>query len=145
MSLDDQYFGYYEMSGSILNDKLSILALCIQGIMMILFIVLISFLLLPIAKSIPQTLFVVPINRLLKLLRSNAEPKSFSAPYEIMKLRHEVDAILQEKAEVTRKKELVKQANEHGGKDNISAMLAKPVKAYPANSNWLSKIVELFT
>lgn len=112
MSLDDQYFGYYKMSGSILNDKLSIVALFIQGIMMILFIVLISFLLLPIAKSIPQTLFVVPINRLLKLLRSNSEPNEFSAPYEIMKLRREVETILKEKAEMTRKKELVKQAQQ---------------------------------
>lgn len=41
--------------------------------------------------------------------------------------------------------ELVKQANEHGGKDNVSALLAKPTKSYPASNNWLSKIVDLFS
>lgn len=42
-------------------------------------------------------------------------------------------------------KELVNQANQHGGKDNVSAMLAKPVKPFPANNNWFSKIFDLFS
>lgn len=41
--------------------------------------------------------------------------------------------------------ELVKQANEHGGKDNVSALLAKPTKTYPASNNWLTKIIDLFS
>lgn len=42
-------------------------------------------------------------------------------------------------------KELVNQANQHGGKDNISAMLARTIKPFPDNNNWLSKISELFS
>lgn len=41
--------------------------------------------------------------------------------------------------------ELIKQAKDHGGKDNVSALLAKPVKSYPANGGWLSRIFELFS
>jgi PPM family protein phosphatase len=42
-------------------------------------------------------------------------------------------------------KELVKQAKDHGGKDNVSALLASPVKPYPVNSGWFSKIFDLFS
>jgi len=42
-------------------------------------------------------------------------------------------------------KELVHQANQHGGKDNISAMLAQVVKPFPVNNNWLSKVFDLFS
>lgn len=41
--------------------------------------------------------------------------------------------------------ELINQAKAHGGKDNVSAILAMPVKAYPANNGWLSRIFELFS
>ena len=41
--------------------------------------------------------------------------------------------------------ELVSQAKSHGGKDNISALLAMPVKPYPVNNGWLSRIFELFS
>lgn len=41
--------------------------------------------------------------------------------------------------------ELIHQAKAHGGKDNVSALLATPVKAYPANNGWLSRIFELFS
>ncbi|MFW2373727.1 MAG: Stp1/IreP family PP2C-type Ser/Thr phosphatase, partial [Gammaproteobacteria bacterium] len=42
-------------------------------------------------------------------------------------------------------KELIKQANANGGRDNISALLAMPTKAYPASANWISKITDLFS
>ena len=41
--------------------------------------------------------------------------------------------------------ELVKQAKQHGGKDNVSALLAQPVKPFPAGGNWLNKITDLFS
>ncbi|MBI3187863.1 MAG: Stp1/IreP family PP2C-type Ser/Thr phosphatase [Gammaproteobacteria bacterium] len=41
--------------------------------------------------------------------------------------------------------ELVTQAKSHGGKDNVSVILAMPIKAYPANNGWLSRIFELFS
>ena len=42
-------------------------------------------------------------------------------------------------------KELIHQAKQHGGKDNVSALLARPVKSFPANGGWLSKIFDLFS
>jgi len=42
-------------------------------------------------------------------------------------------------------KELIKQAKDHGGKDNVSAMLAQVLKEFPANSNWFSKIFDIFS
>lgn len=41
--------------------------------------------------------------------------------------------------------ELVTQAKAHGGKDNVSVVLAMPVKSYPATNGWLSRIFELFS
>lgn len=41
--------------------------------------------------------------------------------------------------------ELIKQANEHGGKDNVSVMLAHVIKEYPANTGWFSKFFDLFS
>ncbi|MCW9047189.1 MAG: Stp1/IreP family PP2C-type Ser/Thr phosphatase [Gammaproteobacteria bacterium] len=42
-------------------------------------------------------------------------------------------------------KELIKQAKDHGGKDNVSVMLAQVLKEFPANSNWFSKILDIFS
>jgi len=42
-------------------------------------------------------------------------------------------------------KELIKQAKDHGGKDNVSVMLAQVLKEFPANSNWVSKILDIFS
>ena len=42
-------------------------------------------------------------------------------------------------------KELIKQAKDHGGKDNVSVMLAQVLKEFPANSNWVSKIFDIFS
>jgi len=41
--------------------------------------------------------------------------------------------------------EFIKQANEHGGKDNISAMLAQVNKEYPTNPSWINKIIDIFS
>jgi len=42
-------------------------------------------------------------------------------------------------------KELIKQAKDHGGKDNVSVMLAQVLKEFPANAAWVSKILKLFS
>lgn len=56
------------------------------------------------------------------------------------------DSILNYRSNLARlANELVSQAKLHGGKDNISALLAMPVKAYPVNNGWLSRIFELFS
>ena len=41
--------------------------------------------------------------------------------------------------------ELIRLANVSGGKDNISAILARPVKPYPATDNLFSRFYELFS
>ena len=41
--------------------------------------------------------------------------------------------------------ELIKQAKNHGGKDNVSVMLALVTKEFPANSSWYSKIIDIFS
>ena len=42
-------------------------------------------------------------------------------------------------------KELIKQAKDHGGKDNVSVMLAQVVKEFPASSGWFSKFFDIFS
>ena len=41
--------------------------------------------------------------------------------------------------------ELIKQAKDYGGKDNVSVMLAKVNKTFPSNSGWYSKFFDLFS
>lgn len=41
--------------------------------------------------------------------------------------------------------ELIREANEHGGKDNISAILARPVKPFPARDSLFSRFFDLFS
>lgn len=41
--------------------------------------------------------------------------------------------------------EIIRLSNEHGGKDNISALLAKPVKSFPAKNSLFSRFFDLFS
>lgn len=41
--------------------------------------------------------------------------------------------------------EIIRLANEKGGKDNISVLLMKPVKAFPATNNLFSRFIDLFS
>ncbi len=41
--------------------------------------------------------------------------------------------------------ELIKQAKDFGGKDNVSVMLAKILKEFPTNSGWLSSLLDKFS
>jgi len=41
--------------------------------------------------------------------------------------------------------ELIKQAKDHGGKDNVSVMLAKVIKEFPSNTGWFSKFFDIFS
>jgi len=42
-------------------------------------------------------------------------------------------------------KELIKQAKDFGGKDNVSVMLAQVLKEFPASSGWYSRFFDLFS
>lgn len=41
--------------------------------------------------------------------------------------------------------ELIREANEHGGKDNISAILVRPIKTFPAGNSLFSRFFDLFS
>ena len=41
--------------------------------------------------------------------------------------------------------EIIKLSNEHGGKDNISALLIKPIKSFPAKNGLFSRFFDLFS
>ena len=41
--------------------------------------------------------------------------------------------------------EIIRLSNEHGGKDNISALLARPIKSFPAQNSLFSRIYDLFS
>jgi len=41
--------------------------------------------------------------------------------------------------------EIIRLANEHGGKDNISALLVKPIKSFPAKNSLFSRFFNIFS
>ena len=41
--------------------------------------------------------------------------------------------------------EIIHLANEHGGKDNISALLVKPIKSFPAENSLFSRFFDIFS
>jgi len=41
--------------------------------------------------------------------------------------------------------ELIREANDHGGKDNISVILARPVKPFPARNSLFSRFFDIFS
>lgn len=41
--------------------------------------------------------------------------------------------------------EIVRESNEHGGKDNISVILARPLKSFPAKNSLFSRFFDLFS
>jgi protein phosphatase len=41
--------------------------------------------------------------------------------------------------------EIIRLANEHGGKDNISALLVNPIKSFPAKNSLFSRFFDLFS
>ncbi|VAW66663.1 Protein serine/threonine phosphatase PrpC, regulation of stationary phase [hydrothermal vent metagenome] len=41
--------------------------------------------------------------------------------------------------------ELIRQAREYGGKDNVSTMIAQVTEEFPANSGWLSRFFDIFS
>ena len=41
--------------------------------------------------------------------------------------------------------ELIEEANRHGGKDNISVILVRPLKSFPAKNSLFSRFFDLFS
>ncbi|RKZ58995.1 MAG: protein phosphatase, partial [Gammaproteobacteria bacterium] len=41
--------------------------------------------------------------------------------------------------------EIIRLSNDHGGKDNISALLIKPIKSFPAKNSLFSRFFDIFS
>jgi len=110
VAIDNKYYGYYEMSGYLTNDPWIALGLFIQLLFLIIFLIIIRFILYPIANDIPKKIFVDPINNLIHLLDKNNknEIDSFIAPAEILLLRDRFIEILSKQNEILKKTEIVK-------------------------------------
>lgn len=109
-AVDNRYYGYYVISGSLLSNQWMVIGLFIQFLILIVFVLLIYFILYPIAYSIPKKIIINPINSLVKLLHKNdfAEIDSFTAPYEIVLLRDHFIKILLIQNEILKKTEMLK-------------------------------------
>jgi protein phosphatase len=58
----------------------------------------------------------------------------------------EISATLRERGSVLEEaaKSLVQQANDYGGKDNISVILARTLKPFTAKKSWYSRVFDWF-
>lgn len=109
-AIDNKYYGYYIITGSLLNNQWMMLGFSIQFLFLMIFVILICFILYPIAYSIPRKIIINPINMLVKLLHKNdqAELDSFTAPYEILLLRDHFIKILSIQNQILKKAEILK-------------------------------------
>ena len=109
-AIDDVNYGYYMISGSILNDKLILKSIIGQIVILIVFVILFIYALLPIGNSIPQNLFVKPIKKLLKLLGDDNHQGllDFNSSTELVMLRDELVKLIEKKEEAIKSKQLIK-------------------------------------
>ncbi|MBA2651856.1 MAG: HAMP domain-containing histidine kinase [Tatlockia sp.] len=109
-AVDNKYYGYYIISGSLLSDQWMMVGLFMQFFFLIIFVMLFCFILYPIAYRIPKKIIINPINTLVELLHKNdpAEIDSFTAPYEIVLLRDHFIKILSIQNEILKKTEMLK-------------------------------------
>ena len=109
-AVDNKYYGYYIISGTLLSNQWMMVGLLMQFFFVIIFVILICFILYPIAHSIPKKIIINPINALVKLLHKNdpGEIDLFTAPYEIILLRDHFIKILAIQNEILKKTEMLK-------------------------------------
>lgn len=107
-SVAGQGFGYFHVSGSILNDRNFFSELLGRVLLMIFFALTIFALLYPLANKIPQQLFIEPINNLLKLLKTGVVPQESEQSQKLtmnlsMELIEIQDQITQLLSDITKK------------------------------------------
>ena len=126
--INDMNYGYYIISGSILNDKLILKSIIGQIIILIVFVMLFIYALLPIGNSIPQNLFVKPIKKLLKLLSDDNHQGllDFSSSTELVMLRDELVKLIEKKEEAIKSKQLIKIGRQvaHDIRSPLSAIMS---------------------
>lgn len=89
--------GYFEVTGGFLSDKTSLYDLLIRIILLFIFTGSILIILFPLAKKIPQRLFVAPINNLIALLhnqKNTPDELIQSLPVEIEEIKNKIILLL---------------------------------------------------
>lgn len=75
-TISNNQFGYFLVKGSLINEPELYLEIIPYLLILLMFYILISSLLMPLASSIPNKLFIIPINTLLNTLRNPENHKS---------------------------------------------------------------------
>src|SRR5579872_394849 len=90
-------FGYFKVTGGFLSDKTLIYDLLFRLILLVIFTTSILSILYPLAKKIPEQLFINPINRFIDLVSNNSVQSELSAkslPVELEVLETKILALL---------------------------------------------------
>jgi signal transduction histidine kinase len=69
----DYKFGYFKITGVIINDRKLVYDFFIRISILVLFMLILIFLLRPLAKKIPEKLFISPVNRFLDMMQYSSE------------------------------------------------------------------------
>ena len=103
-------FGYFKVTGSFLSDKALVYDLAIRFMLLVIFALVVLLLLLPLAKKIPQKLFVEPINHFISLI-ANPEMKrrelKHILPIELQELENKIIKLLEGMKEHEQQKAII--------------------------------------
>jgi signal transduction histidine kinase len=102
-------FGYFKVTGSFLSDKTLIYDLIIRLILLLIFSSAIQIVLNPLAKRIPEKLFINPINRFIDLVSNSNNNNLFSQklPTELEVLETKILDLLSNAKEHERNKTII--------------------------------------
>lgn len=104
-------FGYFKLTGSFLADKELVNDVIIRFLSLFIFIVTVLGVLYPLAKKIPQKIFINPINHFISLM-SESENKQVTIqnrlPIELQELETKIIVLLENAKEHERNKSLIK-------------------------------------
>jgi len=132
-------FGFFRISGSFLSDKTLIFDLAFRLSLLIIFILSVLSILFPLAKKIPEKLFLTPINRFIDLIsnRPLQEIKLVNdLPFELEILEKKIIALLQTATEHERNKVVVELGHLLA---NLAHDIRSPLAAMEMSLKLLSK------
>lgn len=129
-------FGYFEVQGSFLSNKELVYTVFIGAIFVLFSLLTMVFLLYPLSTTIPEKLFVKPINRFLELV-SHPETKqelSTSLPAELEELEAKIFQLLDQAKERERNQSLIQLGE-------IAAQVAHDIRSPLAALNTCLKVL----
>jgi len=145
VAIDNKYYGYYEISGSLFNDPWMAIGLGVQFLFLLIFILIIYFILYPLANSTPKKIFVDPINKLIEVLdKNNKEEIDFlEAPKEIIFIRDRFVELIAKQNEILKRAEILKLSEQvaHDIRSPLAAisMVVSNVSSVPEEKRILIK------